>query len=248
MSSIISNSSSSRGPFNGMWSMVAPYVSPPIAAAAAIIPVFRDMVAKSTEQKGEAVAPMTVRESFRRGVKSAPTVGAIIGTQMVIQALIEEAIAPKSDREGISSVITSSVIVGAGSAPVLAIFNGQTMGLSVRETFRTFSVKQVMAIVVLETAFIGGLSVSDRLALVMRRHFGDNKSVDYTAAFLAGAVGSLLGHPADTCITRWQSGMVVDSTRQLMWGSLRKARAIGGFSVFYKLGKEALNPTASDLH
>ncbi len=235
-----SSGEASRGAW---WFSMLPYVVPPIAASVAIVPAFRDMVAKSAQQQGRPVPYTTLLESWKGGIRAAPTVGGIVGTQMVIQRFVEKTLSGTSDTGSISSTLASSAVVGVASAPVLAVFNGQTMGWSVRETLKRFSAKQGMAIAIQETAFVVGLSVADRLAAAMRVRFGDNKAVDYTAAFVAGAAGSLAGHPANTALTRWQSGMTVDSIRQLMWGSARKARAIGVFSVIYKLGKEVLNST-----
>jgi hypothetical protein len=72
---------------------------------------------------------------------------------------------------------------------------------------------------------------------------GNNKAVEYSAAAVAGGLGSLVGHAGNTALTRWQNGMTVDSLRQLSWGSLRKARGNAVFAVVYKLGKEVLNST-----
>jgi hypothetical protein len=227
------------------WATTAPYVIPPLAASIAIVPVFRDMIAKSAQQKGQPIPPMTFIEGMKEGVKAAPTVGAIVGTQMVIQSVVEKALIGESNTKNLSSTLASSAIVGTASAPVLAIFNGQTMGWTVKESLSKFSVKQGLAIAVQETAFVGGLSVADELAKAMRHKLGNNKAVDYTAAFIAGAAGSLAGHPANTLLTRWQSGLPITSIKQLMWGSVRKARAVGCFSVGYKLAKEALNSTVS---
>jgi hypothetical protein len=238
---ISTSSAPNRQTPNEFWTVMAPYIGPPVAASAAIIPVFRDMVAKSAQQKGEAIPSMTLIESLKGGLKAAPTIGTVVGTQMVIQSLVEKALIGESKTENLSSTLVSSAIVGITSAPVLAIFNGQTIGLSVRESFRNFSLKQGLAISIQETAFVGGLSAADKLAAIMKRRFGNNKAVDYTAAFIAGATGSLAGHPANTALTRWQSGLPLDSFRQSMWGAARKARAVGCFSVVYKFGKEILN-------
>ncbi len=221
------------------WSALSPYLVPPLAASAAIVPVFRDMVAKSAQQKGVPVPQMTLVAGLKEGFKAAPTVGVIVGTQMVIQRAVERALVGDSNKGSLSSAFASSAIVGTLSAPVLAVFNGQTMGWSVRDSLRKFSAKQGLAIAVQESAFVGGLSAADRLAVVMREQFGQSNVVDYSAAFTAGALGSLVGHPANTALTRWQSGMTVESFRQSMWGSARKARAVGCFSVLYKLVKEA---------
>ena len=244
MSSSTSSAASNQQPSPGIWPSLAPYVTPPVAASAAIIPVFRDMVAKSSLQRGHQAPSLTLMEGWKGGMKAAPTVGAIVGAQMVFQNFVEKTLIGDSNAETLSSALASSAIVGTASAPVLAIFNGQTMGWTVRESLRKFSARQGIAIAVQETAFVGGLSIADKLSIEMKRKFGNNKAVDYTAAFVAGAAGSLAGHPANTALTRWQSGMRVDSLHQLMWGSIRKARAVGGFAAFYKFGKEALNSMA----
>jgi len=225
---------------------IIPYIVPPVAASAAIIPVFRDFTAKSAQQLGQPIPNMPLREGMKAGLKASPTVGAIVGSQMVIQGVVEEALVGKSGKTSLSSTLASSAIVGAASAPFLAVFNGQTMGWGVRESLRKLSPRQCLAIATQETAFVGGLSAADQLAVKMREKFGNNKVVDYTAAFIAGAAGSLAGHPANTALTRWQNGMTVDSLSQSMWGVGRKARAVGGFSVLYKLGKEILTPAVQD--
>ncbi len=78
------------------------------------------------------------------------------------------------------------------------------------------------------------------MSVLMKQTFGDNDAVEYSAAAAAGGLGSLVGHAGNTALTRWQSGMTVDSFRQLSWGSLRKARGNAVFAVVYKLGKDWL--------
>lgn len=242
MSSIIyAPKVSIKGPVKEIWTKVGPYASQPIAASIAIVPVFRDLIAKSSLQKGEKVLPITIKEGMRQGLKAAPTVGAIVGSQMLIQNVVEKALLGKSKTKSLSTTFESSAIVGAISAPVLAVFNGQTMGWSVLESLKKFSGKQALAITIQETAFVAGISASDQLSKKMKNKFGDNKAVEYGSTFLSGAAGSLVGHPANTALTRWQSKMRVDSSGQLMWGSIRKARAIGLFAVLLKFGKECLS-------
>lgn len=237
MSSSISNTPSSQG----IWSSIGAYAIPPCAASAAIIPVFPDMIAKSAQQKGLPIPSTTFIEGVKKGVKAAPTVGVVVGVQMIIQNTVENALVRDSNQQSLSSMFVSSAVVGIGSAPILAVFNGQTIGKGARESLRNFSFKQGFAIAAQETAFVIGLSAADRVAVATRKKFGDNKFVDYTAAFIAGAAGSLAGHPANTALTRWQEGMAVENWRQLTWGAARKARAMGCFAVLYKLGKEHLS-------
>lgn len=232
-------------PYQGAWSKSAPYVIPPVAAAVAIILPFRDMIAKSALQKGQTIPHMTLIGGMNEGLKAAPTVGAIVGTQMIVQSVVEKRLMGESKIPTLSSTLISSAIVGIASAPILAIFNGQTMGWTMQQSLRKFSLQQGAAIAVQETAFVGGLSAADQLEKAMRNRLGSSPAVDYTAAFIAGAAGSLAGHPANTLLTRWQSGLPIESAQQLMWGSLRKARAVGGFAVGYKLIKETMNSTVS---
>jgi hypothetical protein len=72
----------------------------------------------------------------------------------------------------------------------------------------------------------------------MKEKLGDSKAVEYFASGVSGALGSLAGHAGNTALTRWQSGMTVDSVKQLSFGSLRKARGNAVFAVVYKVGKE----------
>jgi hypothetical protein len=54
----------------------------------------------------------------------------------------------------------------------------------------------------------------------LKRKFGDHKAIDYGAAFLAGGLGSLAGHPANTALTRWQSGLKMDGVHPPSDGKL----------------------------
>lgn len=237
----LTSSGSNDSFFKNLWADAAPYLELPLSASIATVPMFFGMVAKSALQKGLPIPSATLIEKTKMGIKAAPTVGAIVGLQMVVQGAVEKRLFGES--KSLSSTLASSAIVGAASAPFLAVFNGQTMGWGLLESLRNFSAKQGVAIALQETAFVGGLSVADSLAGPMREKFGDHKAIDYTAAFISGSLGSLAGHPANTALTRWQSGMKIDSVGQLMWGSMRKARAVGLFSIVYKCSKEFLNST-----
>lgn len=207
------------------------YVVPPIAAAGAIIPAFPGMVAKSALQRGQKVVPMTFASAVRGGIGAAPTVGVIVGTQMIAQSVLQSAMGKES---GLASTLASSAIVGIVSAPPIAIFNGKTMGWSVWESLRRISFRQCLAIATQETAFVSGLSI----AKTMKGKFGDHQVVDYTATFFTAALGSLVGHPANTALTRWQSGMPIENVGQLFWGAMRRARAVGLFAIVFKFGRE----------
>jgi hypothetical protein len=228
-------------PSGRVWPNVAPYLIPPLAASVAIIPVFYGFVAKSAQQIGKPIPRMTIKEALKGGVQAAPTIGVIVGTQMIMQNAVEKALMENIGNNGkpsFTSMLVSSVIVGGISAPALAVFNGQTMGRTVTESLRSLSVKQTTAIVFRETSFLFSLIISGSVSEAMKRISGDNKAVEYSSAFVSGAIGSVIGHPADTALTLWQKGMKVECFRQSMRGAPMKALAVGGFSVFYKIAKD----------
>lgn len=225
------------------WSSITPYVVPPVAASAAIIPVFYGFIAKSAQQTGNPIPKMLVMSVFKEGFKAAPTIGVIVGTQMIAQNAVEKALKKNKtgqEKESFMTMLASSIIVGGVSAPTLAVFNGQTMGRSIQASLKELSPKQTMAIVTRETSFLFSLRISDPVGNAMKKVGGDNKAVEYFSAFVSGAIGSIVGHPADTALTRWQKGMKIENFRQLMAGAPMKAVAVGGFAMIYKLVKEIL--------
>lgn len=225
-----------------LWSQAGPYLKPPVAAGVAIIPVFYGFIAKSAQQIDKPIPRMTVIDVLKEGSKAAPTIGVIVGTQMIVQNIAEKAL-KKNDKDKselpFSSMLISSAIVGGISAPALAVFNGQTMGRTVMESLMSLSLKQGASIIFRETSFLFSLRISEPVSKIMKRTSGDNKSVEYISAFATGVIGSIIGHPADTALTRWQKGMKVENYRQLIKGSPVKAVAVGGFAVLYKLVTES---------
>ncbi|MBM3191367.1 MAG: hypothetical protein FJZ63_01770 [Chlamydiae bacterium] len=243
--------SSNSSPSRGVWSSASPYMAPPVAAAAAIVPAYYDMAAKSAMQKGLPPPSMTFKAAVKGGLETAPSVGALVGAQMVLQGRVEQGLAKTfpnlfAEDSKASLTLASSALAGGLSSPFVAVYNGKTMTppWSVRESLSKFSLKQAGAITLQETCFVAGLAAADPVAKQMKQTLGDNKAVDYLAAASTGALGSLAGHPGNTALTRWQNAMAVDSLKTLSLGSLRKARGNAVFAVAYKLGKEALYSTA----
>lgn len=235
MSSSTSSATQSGQPSQFNWGS---YALPPAAAAVAIPFAFKDLMDKSAEQRGE-LPKTTFSAGFKSGMKASPTVGMLISFQDMLQGGVEKKLLGEDAQPTLPTKLASSALVGIVSSPVVAVFNGQTLkGGGVVDSLRKFSLRQGLAISFQEAAFVAGLSAAGLVAAPMKERFGDTKAVEYAAAFTSGAFGSLAGHPANTALTRWQSGQSVESARQLMWGSMRKARAIGLFSVLYKMGKE----------
>lgn len=229
MSSTTSTTPEGQPP-GGYWPALAPYLVPPAAASAAIVPCFFGFVAKSALQLDQPVPRMSAKEALWKGCKAAPTIGTIVGTQLVSQNVLEAAMSHFSGKTGEKSsfeqMVLSSALVGAVSAPALAVFNGQTRGFSARESLRKLSPKQVGAIVTRETSFLFSLRISDALSAHMKNQFGESQAIDFSCAFLSGAVGSVVGHPADTALTRWQENLEVVSLKQATPGDAVKAGAV----------------------
>lgn len=214
------------------------YLKPPISTSAATAPFFSGFIAKSAQP----LPKMTCKEIFKEGLKTALTLDPIVDTQMSVHHLAEKAFFRMSERNGQSSfrsMLVSSIVVGAITAPALAIFNGQTMGCSIMESLKTLSPKQAGAIISRETSFLFSLKVSDPLCNIIKRRKA-NTAIEYSSVFMSGAISSLVGHPVDTALTLWQQGKKIENLRQLMQGSPIKAIAVGGLSVGYKLIKDSI--------
>lgn len=227
----------------GVWSTIAPYIAPPLAASIAIIPVFYGFVAKSAQQLGKPIPTLTIKEAIKGGFKAAPSIGVTVGTQMIAQNTFEKALMMFSGNESkpnFASMLFSAMMVGVISAPPLAVFNGQTMGKTVMSSIKNLSAKQVTAIVTRETSFLFSLRISEPVSEAMKQISGDNKGTEIGSAFISGAIGSTIGHPADTAFTLWQKEMEVVNFRQLFRGAPVKAVTVGCFAIIYKIAKEAI--------
>ena len=228
--------------------VIKDYIVPPIAAGFAVIPAIPDFGKKSCLQLGKEVEKNTFFEGMRGGLKLAPMAGFLVGAQMIMQELFEKTFAKEGENSSLQSKAKSSFVVGTFSSPILAMFNGRTIGWTAKESWARFTPLQATAIAFQETLFVGGMSASSEVSKVMKKTLGDYSIIDYGAAFISGAAGSLLGHPANTILTRLQGGMEVKSLFQMKTSSLQglmrggafKARACGIFAVGYKTGNEIL--------
>jgi hypothetical protein len=224
-----------------IWPTVAPYLIPPFAASAAIIPVFYGFKAKSALQLGDKIPRLAPIIMLKEGCMAAPTIGFIVGTQLVAQRLFEKILAQGENKQpSFSTMILSSMLVGGISAPALAVFNGQTMGRSILESLKALTLKQTGAIVSRETSFLFSLRISEPISETLKSQLGDHQAVKLTALFASGAIGSLVGHPADTALTLWQKEKKVTSLRQTMNGAAVKAITVGLFAIAYHSAKEQL--------
>jgi hypothetical protein len=232
---------------SGVWKTIAPYVVPPVAAGAAIVPVFYGLMAKSDQQLGKPIRQMNLATVFKEGCEAAP----VIGGQVFVQNVVEKALQKRLNSEhppSFNTMLASAIIVSFLSVPPLAVLNGlttrqkeQTFKQCAMESLKLLSPKQALAIVSRETSFLFSLRISEPIALEMKRRFGEHPAVAYGSAFMSGAVGSVVGHPADTALTLWQKGKKVENLRQLMRGGPIKAATVGSFAICYEEAKKFLN-------
>jgi len=221
--------------------MAAPYGVPPVAAAAAGILPFKFLMGKSLEQQGLPVPKISWLTGIKEGVKAAPTVGAIVGSQMILQTLFESMVVGKEQKATMGQKLLTSAIVGAVSSPVLAVFNGKTMGWTIKESLKRMTLKQVGAITGQETGFVAGVALAEPIVAWVKEKVGPYKVIEGAAAFSAGALGGLAGHAGNTALTRWQKGLTVEVS-QLMWGSPRRTAFCGLFSLTYYGLKKGMLP------
>lgn len=227
----------------GIWSRFAPFLTDPIAAGIAIIPTYYGFVKKSCKQIDKPMPTKTMQQWLFSSVKSSPTVSVIVGTQLIAQNLIEKAIVKlsgKNEKNNFASMIFSAIMVGFVSSIPLAVFNGQTLDRTPMQSLKFLNCKQITAIVARETSFLFSLRISEPVSNAMKEICGDSKATEYGSCFASGAIGSLIGHPADTAFTLWQKEIEVKSLSQLMRGSSTKAVTVGCFAVCYNIAKKTL--------
>lgn len=83
--------------------------------------------------------------------------------------------------------------------------------------------------------------MSDPVSEYVKDYFGCQRAIGFLATFGAGALGSIMVHPFDTAVTRWQEDKVVAFSRRLLKrGSGVRAVAVADFSVCYKLANEVV--------
>ncbi|NGX26180.1 MAG: hypothetical protein K940chlam6_00093 [Chlamydiae bacterium] len=212
---------------------ISQYLVPTVSAAAAMVPTYYGFAVKSAQQLDKTIPRFVPLEAIKNGLKLAPTAGLIVGTQMIAEKWIGKQLGAENS---LLKSLASAAIVGLISAPLLAAFNGQTMGRSISESILALSMREAAAITAKETIFVVSLGASSKVSQIMKRYFGDNMATEYAGAFVSGAIGSIVGHPFDTMLTRWQAGLPCKAIH-LMKGATAKALAVGSFSMFYNMGK-----------
>ncbi len=228
-----------------MWTSASSYIIPPVAAGVGFIPVSYGFIAKSAMQIQKSRPPINF-EVFVAGCKAAPTVSAIVGSQIIAANCFADWIKSfTSDKTSINAKLAGAIITGAVSSPIFIIFQSQTVGISPMETIKSFrfnvpTFKKLGGATAIETTFLGGVLMGDFVGSKMEEYFGKTKAVAYGSTFMTGVFGSLLGHPFDTRMVCLIKNFSKPVFRECWRGAFFKAPAVGGFSVCYKIAKETL--------
>lgn len=235
---------------DSLWDCAKPYVMSPVAAGCAIVLPMYGFIVKEDQQMGRRVRPLnlqTMVSSLRVGVGAIPSVSVVVGSQMILQSAMKAAMKYGGIQESLVSTAACAVTVAAVSSPFLAWFNGRARNHSWKESWSRFTPRQAAAITFQETCFV--FSTNNPLNTWMQKSFGQTKRVEYASAFMSGAACSVVGHPANTALTRWQNGKTIPSFKEVraaplpsaavyMRGAVAKATAVGLFTVIYKGVKE----------
>jgi hypothetical protein len=87
------------------------YIAPPISAMGAIVLPYRFFVQKSALQLGRPIPQISFWEGIAGGLRAAPTIGCIVGTQMIAQEAIEKMIGSDKDHPSFFKMFASSALV-----------------------------------------------------------------------------------------------------------------------------------------
>jgi hypothetical protein len=244
------------------------YVGQTAAATLSTIPIFPGLILKSAEQNGfdfkkslkelklktldqkQFLLRTTLRDCLTKSLKASPTAGLLVGSQLIIQDVVEGILKnfiSLENSEKFSFKIFSGTVVGGISAPLLAAFNGQTMGRSIIDSIKSLTSKQIFAIMALESSFVVSINASEYLErkYLEEKHQEENtqkfnyskKIFECWISFLTGAGGSLLGYSADTYLTLQQSGKQFKNYSELFKGWRVKAITLGTWMVLFKQTK-----------
>lgn len=212
---------------------VWPYLSPIVATALANIPVYYGFIAKSALQMNEGFPKLTAKELAYETLRSSPTVGLCVGTQIIAQHLFEKKIFHiDAEKASFKEKLLSAVVVGGLSAPIYAAMNAQTMGKTIGYAYKHFTKKQFGAITVREGAFLMGLEMADPLCDRLKDSF-PKQTADVLGSVISGLLASIVGHPADTYLTLEQKGMSVKKWSCFFRGGATRAVSVAAFSLCY---------------
>lgn len=220
------------------WEKVFPFVKP-FTAGMAIAPSYKDLVKKSFEQMEKTMPRMTCLGGLKEGlVKGMPLVTVTVGLQLVANDWVKSQLMKwqkdQQEKPNLSTSFFSAMAVGGVVAYPLTVLNSLTSGESWKKSLKFPSGKVFGAMVGRETSFLLSEAIAEFVNKPIKMVGGDNLVTKYTSTFVGGVIGSIVGHGADTAVTRWRKGQDV-IFKHLTLGMRARAMGIGKFYVFYTL-------------
>lgn len=185
-------------------------------------------------------------EAMKGGFKATPTISCIVGTQLVAQNKVEEIITKQFEtmngEPSLKVMVISSMVVGLVSSPLLAIFNSQTQGETLRESLKLkgFTPKLAGIIAGKETIFVLLIRANDPVTKAAKKRFGNNKPVEWGTILFNSIVAGNLSQPLDTAAILEQNGIKLDSFNRAMKGGGYRALGLTVFGITYKESKDYL--------
>ncbi len=212
------------------------YTAPPIAAAAAIIPTFYGFSLKSSRQLEQAKPAINFKNSIIAGIKTAPIIAVIAGTQIIAQEQSENKLNKWGYEDKKTNLVLSSFAVSVVSVPFLSIFSGRTLTppLTLKESLQRLNCKQAGAICGREFGFLLSLQGTELFTDYIKNKINDHPIVHYGTTFLSGAIPSMITHPLDTILVRSQVNMPTYTLRSCYFGLVPRVITMGLFNVLYQ--------------
>jgi len=215
-----------------MYPIFNTYVLPSFAAGVALPWAFPMLEQKSAAQ---TESPPPAPGGIQRGIKMAPTIAKIVGTQKIVQngsaAFFEKQFGwtPTS----FPSIFCSSLLSAAATSGFYADFNKSTLTGKILP----LTPWQRLAIISREQTFLA----TEPANRAMKENCPKNIVVETACDFASGAMGSVAGHIPDTILSRMQKGRSLHP-RHWMRGSPQRALALGIFNIVYE-GVKKCSPT-----
>jgi hypothetical protein len=220
---------------------ISPYIHHPIAAALAIIPLAKGLIRKSELQLGAPKQNLPFHKVVITGLKIAPIVGITVGSQMILEDILKKRTTNPSEEKNLFSNLKISAVVGLATSPLIAIFNAQSMNLSLKNALKTLSIRQISFIAFQESSFVAGMSCGDFFPSFQIESKVLEKTEKVFKLFLSSFIGAFFGHIPNTILTRSQNGLETTKPSIFLKGSFTRSFTIGSFSVLYHLIKNHLS-------
>lgn len=218
----------------------------PVSASFAILPSFYWFARKAAIQSSSPIPLFNFQNTIVGGLKTVPVISSTVGLQLILQELIEGKISQTTAFNNWQSSLLASSIVGFLTAIPLGVFQGQTLGITIKHSFKlAANPKSICLIGLRESGFIAAVQASAPLAKLLNSE-GDNLALQNLTYFTTSAGASYLTQPLDSLATRTFKSSSV--SKSLYSGAASRAVASGIFNVAYQAAKNLISKQINSEH